>query len=494
MKILSFTELGISTPIINAINQLGYETPTKIQSAAIPAIITGKDVAGQAQTGTGKTAAFAIPVLERINPKSRNVQAIVLCPTRELAVQVTGEFIKLARFMDGVHITPVYGGQMIQRQFKQLQAGTQIVVGTPGRVIDHLKRGTLSLDHLQMIVLDEADEMLNMGFREDIELILGYSSETKERQTIMFSATFSPAIKNIMKNFFHEPEMIRIDEKVTTASGVRQFVVEARDSMRTEGICRLMDIHNYKLALIFCNTKIGCDDLVSQMQARGYASDALHGDMSQNVRDKVMNKFRQGHIEVLIATDVAARGLDVDDVDAVFNYDIPHDPEYYVHRIGRTGRAGKSGVAYTFASGRKMRNISFIERKIKTRIETIPLPSMKEVEASRLNAFMDEITRTLETGGLRPYIEQIEAIASNNFTPIEVAAALLKMRDSKQILTSEPQREPEPESFERFDSPKPRKKKKPSGKRNKNQEPEPFYARFVKGKGKKKSKGKTGHR
>jgi ATP-dependent RNA helicase DeaD len=484
---LSFTDLGISTPIINAINQLGYETPTKIQAAAIPPILSGKDIAGQAQTGTGKTAAFAIPVLQRINPKSRQTQAIILCPTRELAVQVTGEFIKLARFLDGVHITPVYGGQMIQRQFKQLKAGTQIVVGTPGRVIDHLKRGTLSLDHLQMVVLDEADEMLNMGFREDIELILGYAGKNPERQTIMFSATISPAIKTIMKTFFHEPEMIRIDEKVTTAEGVQQFVVEARDSMRTEGICRLMDINNYKLALIFCNTKRGCDELVSDMQARGYASDALHGDMSQAVRDKVMNKFRQGHIEVLIATDVAARGLDVENVDVVFNFDIPHDPEYYVHRIGRTGRAGKTGAAYTFASGRKMRSIEFIERKIRTRIETIPLPSIKQVEVSRVNAFIDDITQTLETGGLRPYIEQIEAIATDRFTPIEVAAALLKIRDSRQMLTSAPQEDTGYSASESFEPQKPRKKKS-YGSKNKKRESEPFYARFAKDKGRKKSK------
>ncbi|MDG5767054.1 DEAD/DEAH box helicase [Balneolales bacterium ANBcel1] len=423
-----FTGLGISTPIFKAIQEMGFEAPTKIQEVAIPVILTGRDVAGQAQTGTGKTAAFAIPALQRIDTSSKHVQVIVMCPTRELAVQVTGEFIKLSKFIKGVQVTPVYGGQPIQRQIRMIREGTQIVVGTPGRVIDHLKRGTLKLDHLEMVVLDEADEMLNMGFRDDIEEILGFAGQEVQKQTIMFSATMSPEIKRIMARFFHEPEMIQVKGKTPSADGIRQFVVEARDSMRTEGICRLLDLHQYKLALIFCNTKRTCDQLIGEMQARGYSSDALHGDMSQAVRDKVMKKFRQGRIDVLIATDVAARGLDVDNVDVVFNYDIPQDPEYYVHRIGRTGRAGKTGVAYTFSAGRKSRNIRYIESKLKTRIEVIPLPSIKAVEASKMGALLEEVRSTLEAGGLRPFIEEIEAIAADRYAPVEVAAALLKLR------------------------------------------------------------------
>jgi ATP-dependent RNA helicase DeaD len=431
MNTTQFTDLGIGTPINKAIQEMGFEAPTKIQTAAIPKILEGKDVAGQAQTGTGKTAAFAIPVLERIDTNSKNVQAIVMCPTRELAIQVTGEFNKLSKFMGSVKVTPVYGGQPIGRQIKQLKSGTQIVVGTPGRVIDHLKRKTLNLKQLKMVVLDEADEMLNMGFREDIETILGFTSGEVQRQTIMFSATMSSGIKKIMKRWFHNPEMIKVEGKAPSADGIEQYIVEARDSMRTEGICRLLDLNDYRLALIFCNTKRKCDSLVIDMQSRGYSSDALHGDMSQNVRDKVMNKFRQGKIDVLIATDVAARGLDVDDIDVVFNYDIPQDPEYYVHRIGRTGRAGRTGIAYTFSSGRKNKNIRYIEKILKVKIDTIPLPSVKDVQESQRDAFLNEIEKTLEAGGLRPYIEQIESLSGDRFTPIEVAAAVLKLQDKQ---------------------------------------------------------------
>ncbi len=429
LKTNPFADLGISAPIIKAIEEMGYEAPTKIQAAAIPLIREGRDLAGQAQTGTGKTAAFAIPLLEKINTKSGKVQAIIMCPTRELAVQVTGEIIKLAKYMSGVRATPVYGGQPIFRQIKQIRDGSQIVVGTPGRVIDHLKRGTLSLDQLETVILDEADEMLNMGFREDIETILGYGSREIPRQTVMFSATMSTEIKKIMSQYFNNPEMIKVEGKTPSADGIQQYIVEARDSMRTEGICRLLDLHNYKLSLVFCNTKRTCDTLIGELQSRGYPADALHGDMTQMVRDKVMKKFRDGRIEVLVATDVAARGLDVENIDAIFNYDIPQDPEYYVHRIGRTGRAGKTGVAYTFSSGRKSRNIRYIENKLNLRIESIPLPSMKQVEASIRGVMLEEVRDTLESGGLRPWIEQIEEIAADGFAPIEVAAALLKMRD-----------------------------------------------------------------
>ncbi len=433
MNTEKFTDLGISAPILKAIKEMGYEAPTKVQAAAIPTIREGRDVAGQAQTGTGKTAAFAIPLLEDIDPKLRTVQAIVMCPTRELAVQVTGEIIKLAKYIDGIHATPVYGGQPIQRQIKQIKDGSQIVVGTPGRVIDHLKRGTLSLNLLKMVVLDEADEMLNMGFREDIETILSYTPEDVMRQTVMFSATMSPEIRKIMAQYFNDPVTVTVEGKTPSAEGVTHYVVEVRDSMRTEGLCRLIDLQNYTLSLVFCNTKRTCDQLVEDIRSRGYAADALHGDMTQRVRDKVMRSFREGRIEVLVATDVAARGLDVENVDAVFNYDIPQDPEYYVHRIGRTGRAGKTGVAYTFATGRKYRNIRYIENKLKMRFPVIPLPSMKEVAASVRDGIRDEVREVLESGGLRPYVEQIEAIAEGGFAPVEVAAALLKMQEKSSV-------------------------------------------------------------
>ncbi|CAN5448806.1 DEAD/DEAH box helicase [soil metagenome] len=474
MNTTQFIDLGISTPILKAIEEMGFETSTKIQAAAIPAIMEGKDVAGQAQTGTGKTAAFAIPVLEQIDAGSKNVQAIVMCPTRELAVQVTGEFIKLAKFIKGIHITPVYGGQPISRQIKQIKSGTQIVVGTPGRVIDHLKRGTLNLQNLKMVILDEADEMLNMGFRDDIETILGYSSEDGKRQTIMFSATMSKDIKKIMNRYFHDPEMIKVEGKAPAADDIEQYIVEARDSMRTEGICRLLDINDYKLALIFCNTKRKCDSLVGEMQSRGYSSDALHGDMSQNVRDKVMDKFRKGKVDVLIATDVAARGLDIEDIDVVFNYDIPQDPEYYVHRIGRTGRAGRKGVAYTFSSGRKNKNLRYIEKNLKINLKTIPLPSAQDVQASLMDSYEQEIRKTLEAGGLRPYIERVESLASDQFTPIEVAAAILKLQEGKKapVLTGST-------NEKNYSSDKQRPKRRKS---KVDKESEPFYKPFTGGK------------
>jgi len=477
-----FIDLGISKPILKAIEEMGFETSTKIQTAAIPLIMEGRDVAGQAQTGTGKTAAFAIPVLERIDAGSKNVQAIVMCPTRELAVQVTGEFIKLAKFIKGVHITPVYGGQPISRQIKQIKSGTQIVVGTPGRVIDHLKRGTLHLQDLKMVILDEADEMLNMGFRDDIETILGFTSEGERRQTIMFSATMSKEIKKIMNRYFQDPEMIKVEGKAPAADDIEQYIVEARDSMRTEGICRLLDINDYKLALIFCNTKRKCDSLVGEMQSRGYSSDALHGDMSQNVRDKVMSKFRTGKISVLIATDVAARGLDVDDIDVVFNYDVPQDPEYYVHRIGRTGRAGRKGVAYTFSSGRKNKNLRYIENNLKIKLKTIPLPSAQDVQASLMDSYQQEIRKTLEAGGLRPYIERIESMASDQFTPIEVAAAILKLQEGNKspVLTGSTNENEKDYSSD---------KKRPKRRKSKDErESEPFYKPFTGGQTKKRNR------
>lgn len=422
----SFSELEIQPEILKAINEMGFEAPTSIQTRCIPTILAGKDIVGQAQTGTGKTAAFGIPALQLADKKSGLPSVLILCPTRELAIQVTGELNKLAKYMNGIYTVPVYGGQPISRQLKALKQGVQIVIGTPGRVIDHLKRGTLKLDNLKLLVLDEADEMLNMGFREDLELILSFSQG--KSQTVMFSATVPRAIQQIMNKWMENPEMIKVEGKAETAAGIDQFVMEVRDSMRTEAISRVMDMANFRLALIFCNTKRQCDSLVEELQARGYSSDALHGDMRQNVRDKVMNKFRTGKIDMLVATDVAARGLDVDDIDVVFNYDIPQDPEYYVHRIGRTGRAGKSGMSITFSSGRKKKRIQFIEKIIRTRLKPLPMPSTKEVQLSKVDSHIDRIMETLQSGGLRDYIDQLEPIADGSFTPIEIAAALFKMK------------------------------------------------------------------
>lgn len=405
---------------------MGFEEPTPIQEQCIPMLLEGRDVVGQAQTGTGKTAAFGIPAVQNTDIQNRNVQTIIMCPTRELAIQVTGELMKLGQFLDNLNVVPVYGGQPISRQFKALKRGAHIVVGTPGRTIDHLKRGTLSLDHLKTVIFDEADEMLNMGFRDDMEKILSYASGPV--QTIMFSATVPRAIRDIMKRYMKNPETVTIEREKIAAPNIEQYVVEVRDSVRTDAVCRFMDINDYRLALVFCNTKRKTEKLSRELQSRGYGSDVINGDLNQNQRDRVMDKFRKGRIDILVATDVAARGIDVEDIDVVFNYDVPQDPEYYVHRIGRTGRAGRSGTAITFSAGRKNKQLKTIERQIKMKLKPLDMPSVSDVQESRAEGYLSKVTDTLEQGGLRPFIEQIEQMSDDRFTTIEVAAALLKMQ------------------------------------------------------------------
>lgn len=443
MNQISFKELGLSPELIKAIDELGFEAATPIQAECIPHIMAGKDVVGQAQTGTGKTAAFGIPAIEKIDPSISDPQVLIMCPTRELAIQVTGELMKLAKYSGGMNIVPVYGGQPIDRQLRALRKGAAIVVGTPGRLIDHLKRKTLNLSSLKMVILDEADEMLDMGFREDIEEILSYSDGVSQK--IMFSATVPSAIRDIMSRWMNNPEMVKIDRQQITAVNIQQFVMEVRDSVRTEAISRILDVGTYKLALIFCNTKRMCDELVQQLQARGYSSDALHGDMTQGLRDKVMGKFRRNEIDILVATDVAARGLDVENIDVVFNYDIPHDPEYYVHRIGRTGRAGRSGVAITFASGRKNRRLQFIEKQIRQQLIPMSMPTTEQVQEQRMEHITTEIEEVLLKGSLRSYIEQIEIMAAGDYTAVEIAAAMLKMKvDEKPAAEETPVSREEP--------------------------------------------------
>ncbi|MEX0773350.1 MAG: DEAD/DEAH box helicase [Balneolales bacterium] len=426
MKELSFADLNLSKPVLNALSGMGFEAPTPIQQQCIPPVMEGKDVVGQAQTGTGKTAAFGIPIVENIDPRNTSVQVLLQCPTRELVIQVTGELMKLGQHIKGLHIVPVYGGQPISRQTTALKRGAQVVVGTPGRTIDHLKRKTLKIEQVKMIVFDEADEMLNMGFREDMETIIQYTKGPV--QMVMFSATVPKAIRDIMKRYMKDPVNITTERKAISAPDIKQFVVEVRDSVRDEAISRLMDVNNYKLALVFCNTKRQTEKISQELQARGYACDVINGDLSQVQRDRVMGHFRRGEIDILVATDVAARGIDVENVDVVFNYDIPQDPEYYVHRIGRTGRAGRSGTAITFVAGRKNRGLKFIERQIKQNLTPMSMPSMAQVRESRMAGFVNELSETLEQGGLRPYIEQIEALVDDRFTPVEVAGALLKLQ------------------------------------------------------------------
>ncbi|MFH5884211.1 DEAD/DEAH box helicase [Halalkalibaculum sp. DA3122] len=424
----TFNELQLSDELLRAITEMGFEEPTAIQEQCIPKILEGSDLVGQAQTGTGKTAAFGIPMVQKIDTDSKNVQALIQCPTRELAIQVTGELIKLGKFVGGLKVVPVYGGQSIGQQIKAIKRGAQIVVGTPGRTIDHLQRGTMKIDNLNMIVFDEADEMLNMGFRNDMEKILSYTNGPI--QTVMFSATVPRAIRDIMNRYMDKPQTVTIEREAITAPNIEQYLVEVRDSVRTDAICRFMDTNDFTLALVFCNTKRKTESLTNELISRGYGSDFINGDLSQNQRDRVMDKFRKKQIDILVATDVAARGIDVEDVDVVFNYDVPQDPEYYVHRIGRTGRAGRSGKAITFTSRRKNKQLKTIERQIKNKLDYLDMPSSAEVRESRLSSHMDEVVESLEKGGLGDWIDQIESFTDTDerFTTIEIAAALLKLK------------------------------------------------------------------
>ncbi len=366
METIRFDELNLSAPILRAVAEMGFEAVSPIQAQAIPAQMEGRDMIGQAQTGTGKTAAFGIPLLQKIDPEDKKIQAIILLPTRELAIQVAEEIRRLAKFMHKIKVLPVYGGQDIGRQIRSLKEGVQVVIGTPGRVMDHMRRRTIRVDHVHTAVLDEADEMLNMGFLEDMETIL--SQLPQERQTVMFSATMPSAIADIAKRFQHEPVMVRVVKKELTVPEVTQYYYEVKPKNKVEVLCRLMDLYSPKLSVVFCNTKKGVDELVQALQGRGYFAEGLHGDLKQEQRDRVMNGFRNGRTEILVATDVAARGIDVDDVEAVFNYDIPQDDEYYVHRIGRTGRAGRVGKAFSLVVGKEVYKLRDIQRYCKTKI------------------------------------------------------------------------------------------------------------------------------
>lgn len=424
MEHLRFEDMNISNEICRAVLDMGFEEATPIQSQAIPVILEGKDIIGQSQTGTGKTAAFGIPLLERINPDDRRLQALILCPTRELAIQVSEEFRKLLKYKDNIRVLPIYGGQPIDRQIAALRKGTQVVIGTPGRVMDHMRRRTIKAETVQMMVLDEADEMLDMGFREDIETILVKIPE--EHQTLLFSATLSPEILDITKRFQKNPEFIKIVRKELTVPNIEQYYFDVKEKTKLDALCRIIDVYDPKLAMVFCNTKKRVDDLVEMLQGRGYFAEGLHGDLKQAQRDKVMQKFRNGTIEILVATDVAARGIDVDDIDVVFNYDVPQDEEYYVHRIGRTGRAGKAGKAFTFCVGKEIYKLRDIMRYTKTKIQQQKLPTLSDVEEMKTNIYLEKIKGIIEEGHLTKYIHLVDRLMEEDYTSIDIAAALLK--------------------------------------------------------------------
>src|ERR1700726_1094559 len=394
-----FSELGLSPALLKAIDRLGYEKAAPIQSEAIPMIMAGNDVIGQSQTGSGKTAAFGIPAVERVDAQLRAVQVIILCPTRELAVQVAEEIFRLSAFKPGMQSVPIYGGQSYDRQIRALQQGAQIVVGTPGRILDHLDRGTLKLDRVKMVVLDEADEMLDMGFRDDIE-------------------------------------------KVLTVPSIEQAFYEIRGRSKTEALTRLIDLYDLKLGIIFCNTKRMVDDLTDELVARGYSADRIHGDMSQAQRDRVMAKFRSGGLEFLVATDVAARGIDVDNIEVVFNFDIPWDEEDYVHRIGRTGRAGRSGRAFSLIAGREIYKLQSIERYTRMKIPRQQVPSLDEVEEKRTNLFFERIKSALQSGTFTKESRIVDRLLEQGFSSTDIACAViqeLRGEDSRAAETRPPE-------------------------------------------------------
>lgn len=426
MEAVRFDELQLDERIVRAVTDMGFEAASPIQAQAIPVQLEGLDIIGQAQTGTGKTAAFGIPLLQKIDPDSKKLQAIALCPTRELAIQVAEEIRRLAKYMHGIKVLPIYGGQDIVRQIRGLKDGTQIVIGTPGRVMDHMRRKTIRCDHVHTVIMDEADEMLNMGFLEDMETILSQLPE--ERQTVMFSATMPPAIQEIARKFQKDPVNVKVVKKELTVPKVTQYYYEVKPKTKVEVMCRLLDMYAPKLSVAFCNTKKQVDELVQELQGRGYFAEGLHGDLKQEQRDRVMNSFRNGATEILVATDVAARGIDVDDVEAVFNYDIPQDDEYYVHRIGRTGRAGRDGIAFSFVVGREVYKLRDIQRYCKTRIIPQAIPSLDDITEIKAEKIMDQVKETINNVDLMKMIQVIEQkLVEEDYTAMDVAAALLKI-------------------------------------------------------------------
>jgi ATP-dependent RNA helicase DeaD len=421
-----FAELGLSPEILKAVDKMGFEEASPIQTAVIPFGMAGRDVVGQSATGSGKTAAFAIPAIEKVDVKLRAVQVLVLCPTRELAVQVAEEFGKLAFFKKGLMEVPIYGGQSYDRQYRALDAGAQVVIGTPGRVMDHMERGSLRLDKLKVVVLDEADRMLDMGFRDDIEHILK-SVPVATRQCLFFSATMPYAIQELIKRYTRNPEWIKIEAQAQNAPQVDQVYYEVDRRSKLEVLTRLIDLHDFRYGIVFCSTKIMVDELDENLHSRGYAVDRLHGDITQAQRTRVMEKFRRRGFEFLIATDVAARGLDVDDLEVVFNFDLPNDAEDYTHRIGRTGRAGKKGRAVTFVSGREVYMLQSMIHYAKLKIRRERVPSMDQVDEARENVFLERLRATLDEKKFKTHDQMIDRLMEQGYTSTDIASALIHL-------------------------------------------------------------------
>jgi ATP-dependent RNA helicase DeaD len=431
MLVDNFESLNISQDILQAINDMGFTQPTQIQAETIPLLLQGRDVIGQSQTGTGKTASFGIPAIETLDENKKAPQVLILCPTRELAMQVSNELEKLTRYKKKVNSIAIYGGASITNQIKDLKRGPQIVVGTPGRIMDHLDRGTLHLEEVSMVVLDEADEMLDMGFRDDIEAIL--EEVPMDRQTVFFSATMAKPIMDLTARYQQDPAIVKVQKKQLTVEAIEQIYIETREDHKAEVLERLIDMYEPRLCLVFCNTKKKVDELVGTLQKAGFFAEALHGDMRQAMRTQVMNKFKQGIIQILVATDVAARGIDVEDMELVVNYDLPMDSEDYVHRIGRTGRAGRKGMAISLLTKRDYPRLRDIEKYTKGSLKQEKVPSLRDIESKKRKAFLNKIKTTIEEGELEKYLGWVSQLESEGITGAEIAAALIKMEVHQQI-------------------------------------------------------------
>lgn len=420
---ITFADLNLAEPIARAISALGFEAPTPIQARAIPLLIEGRDMIGQAQTGTGKTAAFALPLLQRCDPETAGVQALVLEPTRELAVQVGGGIFDLGRFT-GLRVATVFGGQPFDRQIRMLQGGAQIVVGTPGRMLDHIRRGTLDLSKVRYCVLDEADEMLALGFIEDVETILAELPET--RQTAFFSATMPPRVAGLTQRFLNNPARVNIESKRRTVDTIQQTYYDVRPGRKLDALARVLDMETPGSTIVFCRTRQETTDLADALRVRGYAAEALNGEMAQSERDRVMRRFRDGQSDLLIATDVAARGLDIESVTHVVNYDIPWDVEQYIHRIGRTGRAGRAGDAITLIEGRERRQLEALERMIGSKIKPARVPTVSDIVARRREMLTESLRETIEARAFDGFLNTVEELC-DEFDPAEIAAAAIQM-------------------------------------------------------------------
>lgn len=440
---VAFSDLELPSTVLKSITELGYETPSPIQAECIPLLLNGQDVLGMAQTGTGKTAAFALPLLSRIDLKHNKPQVLVLAPTRELAVQVAEAFQAYARHIPGFHVLPIYGGQSYTLQLKQLRRGPHVVVGTPGRVMDHLDRGTLKLDELQAMVLDEADEMLRMGFIDDVETIMAKTPAT--RQTALFSATMPEQIRRITKRYMREPQEVKIASKTTTMENIEQKCWIVSGTNKLDALVRILETDEFGGIIIFARTKTATTELAEKLEARGYAAAALNGDMNQQLRERTVQRLKDAKLDILVATDVAARGLDVERVGLVVNYDIPYDTEAYVHRIGRTGRAGRDGKAILFVAPRERRLLKQIERATRQPIKQMDLPSRDLVQNKRLESFREQVSNIVSKEDIAPYRELVDQLAvDTELETLDLASALLYMAQKEKPLILPPEPEPRP--------------------------------------------------